>query len=89
MRKAPVLRVDEPTASLDPAIECSIYQTLLNIDDIPLRILITHRLGCIQNVDEIMVISNGRVTEKGSHEELVRQNGLYRSMLDMQGSWYK
>lgn len=89
IRKAPVLIVDEPTASLDPTTEWSIYQTLLNMDDIPLRILITHRLGCVQNVDEILVISNGHVTERGSHEELIRQNGLYKSMFDMQGSWYR
>lgn len=89
IRKAPVLIVDEPTASLDPTAEWRLYQKLLDMDGIFLRILVTHRLGCVQGVDEILVISDGRVTERGSHEELIRQEGMYKTMFTVQGSWYK
>ncbi|MBD5085217.1 MAG: ABC transporter ATP-binding protein [Clostridiales bacterium] len=88
LRRAPVVIMDEPAAALDPSGEAELYDTLLRGDAGPLRILITHRLGCVRDVDEILVLSGGRVAERGPHEALLAEQGLYAEMFALQRSWY-
>lgn len=88
LRHTPVLIMDEPTASLDPGSEKALFRLLLENGDCPIRILITHRLGCVQNVEEILVLSGGKVAEKGSHRELLEKDGIYAEMYRQQRSWY-
>ena len=52
-------------------------------------IFITHRLGAAKLADEIVVINNGKVWEKGTHEELIKAGGIYAEMFQAQRSWYE
>ncbi len=52
-------------------------------------ILVTHRLGAAKMADEIIVLKDGRIQERGSHDELMAQNGIYQSMYDTQRKWYE
>ncbi|MCX8131603.1 MAG: ABC transporter ATP-binding protein/permease [Clostridia bacterium] len=85
---APVRILDEPTAALDPIAESNIYQNFSQISTGQLTIFITHRLGAAKLADEILVIDDGMVAEQGTHDELMRKNGLYAEMFEKQRGWY-
>jgi ABC-type multidrug transport system fused ATPase/permease subunit len=84
LRQAPLLILDEPTANLDPLVERQIMQTVAGLMEDRAILLITHRLVGLESMDEIMVLDRGRVVERGGHQELLRANGLYRRMWDLQ-----
>jgi ATP-binding cassette subfamily B protein len=86
---APVRVLDEPAASLDPAAESGLYQLFAGISRQKFTLLITHRLGAARIADEIILIDEGRVAERGSHDELVQAGGIYAAMFESQGGWYK
>lgn len=82
--------LDEPTAALDPMAEARIYELFRNVNYGRFVIYITHRLGAARIADEILVLKDGCIAEKGSHEQLVElENGIYRKMYESQRSWYK
>lgn len=85
---APIYILDEPTAALDPISESNLYKMFREISKGKSTFLITHRLGAARIADEILVIEDGRVVEKGSHKELVNKKGIYAEMFEMQRSWY-
>lgn len=84
---------DEPTASLDPSAEKEMYQNLQKIIGTSDRgrgcIFISHRLASAKMADIIFVLDEGRIIEKGSHDELIKNGGLYSKMYKEQASWYK
>ncbi len=80
--------LDEPTAALDPIAESNLYKTFGRINKGKTTIFITHRLGAARLADEIVVLNEGKVFEKGSHEELIQKNGIYAKMFESQKSWY-
>ncbi|PNT90932.1 ABC transporter ATP-binding protein [Clostridium thermosuccinogenes] len=86
---APVYILDEPTASLDPVAESNVYEMFGRVSAGRSTIFITHRLGAAKLADEILVIDEGRVVEKGSHSTLMKKGGLYARMFESQRSWYK
>jgi ATP-binding cassette subfamily B protein len=88
MRNAPIQIMDEPTAALDPVSERDLYELFANSFQGDIGILITHRLGGAKNADEIMVISGGRVCERGTHNELIMRKGKYSEMYEAQRYWY-
>lgn len=88
VRNTPVLILDEPTAALDPSGEQALYQFLQREVRNSIGIWITHRLGGIHGVDEIIVLRGGEVCERGSHAELMEKGGLYAQMFEVQRSWY-
>ena len=88
VRNTPVLILDEPTAALDPSGEQALYRLLQREVKNSIGIWITHRLGGIHGVDEIVVLRSGEVCEKGSHAELMEKGGLYAQMFEVQRSWY-
>lgn len=85
---APVHILDEPTAALDPIAESAVYELFDKISEGKSAIFITHRLGAARLADEILVISNGRVTEQGTHNELIDTKGIYAEMFNSQKGWY-
>lgn len=87
-RDAPVILLDEPTSALDPIAENEIYNHFGRIARNKTTLFITHRLASARMADEILVLGGGRVVEKGSHDTLYGQNGLYRRMYDSQKKWY-
>lgn len=82
--------LDEPTASLDPIEEIRIFETYNKILQDKTVIYITHRLGFVKDVDEIIVLNEGHIIESGTHEALLKlQNGFYKNMFEEQRSWYE
>jgi len=84
IRNPSVLLLDEATSALDQTTEAAINRTLLKVAKGRTMIWSTHRLTSVVDMDEIIVISGGRVIERGSHEELLAKNGVYRRLWDDQ-----
>lgn len=86
----PFIVLDEPTASLDPIAESEMYSLFL--DTIRKKrgaIMISHRLASARMADKIIVMHDGIVAETGTHDELMRSNGIYHAMFTEQASWYR
>jgi len=89
LSRAPIKILDEPTAALDPIAESRIYQEFERLMGGKTTIFISHRLGSTKLADEILVIENGGIAERGSHEELMSKAGLYAKMFEAQRKWYE
>ncbi|GAA2083738.1 ABC transporter ATP-binding protein [Streptomyces albiaxialis] len=83
-RGARVLLVDEPTASIDPSGEIEFFDRLIDETEGLIRIVVSHRFNTVRRVDRILVLEHGRVVDSGSHDELMRHEGLYRRMFTAQ-----
>ena len=86
LRRSPIIVLDEATASVDVETERQIQQAIANIAGQRTIIAIAHRLSTIRNADQILVIEDGRVTERGTHAELVALGGSYARMSDLQNT---
>jgi ATP-binding cassette subfamily B protein len=89
MREAEILVLDEPTASVDAQTEYEIFQHFKELTDGKMAILISHRFSTVRMADRIAVILEGRITELGTHEELLRREGTYSKLFSMQAEGYK
>lgn len=81
LKDAPIVVLDEATASVDPENEHLIQQAISNLTHGKTIIVIAHRLATIENADQILVIDEGKVTQKGTHRELSQQDGLYQRFI--------
>jgi ATP-binding cassette subfamily B protein len=88
-RDADIWILDEPTASLDPEAEAAIFAELKQMLKGRIGIVISHRFSTVRIADRIAVIADGRVTELGSHEELIRANGRYAQLFELQAAGYR
>ena len=79
-----LLILDEATSSIDPYTELVVQKALTKLLEKRLAIIIAHRLSTVQLCDEIIVIDNGVIVERGSHKDLMRMNGLYSAFYRMQ-----
>lgn len=84
VRNPSVLLLDEATSALDQTTEAAINRTLLKAAEGRTMIWSTHRLTSVVEMDEIIVVSGGRVLERGSHHDLIEKDGLYRQLWDDQ-----
>ena len=84
LRRSPIIVLDEATASVDVETERQIQQAIANLAGKRTIIAIAHRLSTIRNADQILVIEDGRVTERGTHDELIALGGSYARMSDIQ-----
>ncbi|HLO30569.1 MAG TPA: thiol reductant ABC exporter subunit CydD [Anaerolineales bacterium] len=84
LKDAPILIFDEPTANLDPQTEKQVLDTLFETMRGKTSLLITHRLVGLEKVDEILVMDNGRIVERGAHQELLTHTGLYHDLWNLQ-----
>jgi ATP-binding cassette subfamily C protein CydC len=84
LKDAPLLVLDEATADLDTVTERELLGTIRELMRDRTTLQITHRLVEMETMDEILVLDEGRVVERGTHENLVRRNGPYRRMLAVQ-----
>ncbi len=82
LKDAPILILDEATAFADPDNETKVQAAFEELSKNKTLIMIAHRLSTVMNADRIFVMDNGRCTEKGTHEELMNMNGLYKRMFD-------
>ena len=84
LKNPAILILDEATSSLDNTTEILIQQSLDELCKGRTTIVVAHRLSTIKNADEIAVISGGEIVEQGSHEQLMRQNGIYSNLYKLQ-----
>ena len=86
LKDAPIVILDEATASVDADNESYIQQAISELCEGKTLIVIAHRLGTIRNADKILVIKDGQISEEGTHNSLMEQNGIYRSFVIMRES---
>lgn len=84
LKDAPLLILDEPTANLDAVTEAELMSAIEELMRERATLLITHRLVGLERMDEILVLDEGRVAERGTHTELMRAGGLYSRMVEVQ-----
>ncbi|MBQ3891566.1 MAG: ATP-binding cassette domain-containing protein, partial [Lachnospiraceae bacterium] len=84
LRKSPIIILDEATASVDVETEKQIQEAIGGIVGSRTIIAIAHRLSTIRNADKILVIEDGKITEEGTHDELVSLGGSYARMSEIQ-----
>lgn len=88
-KNAPVMLLDEPTAALDPIAESTLYRNYSQISSEKTTVFVSHRLASTSFCDRILLIENGRICEEGSHDELLKQNGKYSLLFEMQAKYYR
>ena len=84
IKDAPIVLLDEVTANVDVENEVKIQSALQELLKNKTVIMIAHKLSTIQDVDQILVIEDGSISQKGTHNELMKQIGLYKKLWDMQ-----
>lgn len=84
LKNPPILILDEATSSLDTESERLVQDAINNMMQNRTSIVIAHRLSTIRHADEIIVLQKGKIVERGTHEELLSQNGFYKKLVEMQ-----
>ena len=84
LKNPPIMVLDEATSALDTESEHLVQKALENMMKNRTSIVIAHRLSTIQNVDTIIVMQQGQIIEKGSHEDLIEKKGAYNTLINMQ-----
>jgi ABC-type multidrug transport system fused ATPase/permease subunit len=80
LKDAPILLLDEPTSSVDPRTEATILTALDRLIAGRTTFIVTHRLASVRHADMVLVVDQGRIVERGTHDELLEQDGLYRQL---------
>ncbi|MFJ1731192.1 ABC transporter ATP-binding protein [Streptomyces sp. NPDC088254] len=88
LRDAPVVVLDEPTASIDAAAEAEIFAKLKDISGRATTLLIAHRFSTVRVADHIVVMDEGQVLEEGTHLELMQRDGTYAELFRLQAAGY-
>ncbi len=81
MKDAPIIILDEATANVDPENEKEITMAIENLTQDKTIIMIAHRLKTVRHADQIIVIDNGKIVQKGKHDELMKQDGIYKNFV--------
>ena len=83
LKDAPIVIFDEATASIDPENEDKLKSAIEELTKNKTIIMIAHRLSTIRNANQILVLNNGKIEQRGNHEELMKQGGLYKTLISM------
>ena len=84
LKNPEILILDEATSALDTESERLVQEALIKMMKTRTSLVIAHRLSTIQNADLIVVLQNGKIAEKGTHEELIEKNGTYKKLIELQ-----
>lgn len=84
-----IIVLDEPTSSMDPEAEFNVFKKFKEVVEGKTGILVSHRFSTVQMADYIYVISNERIIEEGTHQDLLHKNGTYAKMFQKQAMYYK
>lgn len=82
LKDADIIIFDEATASIDPENEDKLKEAIESLTKNKTVIMIAHRLKTIRNADQILVLKDGEIVERGNHEELIKNNGLYSDLIN-------
>ncbi|MEX0748630.1 MAG: ABC transporter ATP-binding protein [Candidatus Saccharimonadales bacterium] len=88
-RDANILILDEPTSAVDAKAEYEIFERINATQKEKTTIIISHRFSTVRNADKIYVIDDGKIVEAGSHEELMKQSGMYHELFETQAQGYR
>ena len=88
-QQADILVLDEPTASMDAAAEAALFEHFRQLTSDKITILISHRFSTVRRADHIVVIQNGSISERGTHEELMALAGHYAALFSLQAEGYR
>ena len=83
LKNADIVILDEATASIDPENEHLIQQAISELTIGKTVIVIAHRLATIEHADQILVVDDGRIVQKGTHNQLIRQEGIYKRFINI------
>jgi len=89
LREAPILVLDEPTASIDAKAEAEIFNRVDRLSNHKTVMIISHRFSTVRNADRICVIKNGRISEEGSHSQLLTLDKTYANLFRLQARGYQ
>ena len=81
MKDAPIIILDEATANVDPENEKELTEAMENLTKKKTIIMIAHRLKTVRNADQIIVVDKGKIVQKGKHDELLKQEGIYKNFI--------
>ncbi len=84
VHKPQILILDEATANIDTETEVLIQDSLEKMKIVGTMLVVAHRLSTVQKADQIIVLQNGEVKEKGNHQQLLKQRGLYYKLYELQ-----
>ena len=82
MKDSPVIILDEATANVDPENEKDLVEAIDALTREKTIIMIAHRLKTVRKADQILVVDHGKIVQRGDHEELMKQEGIYRRFVD-------
>jgi ATP-binding cassette, subfamily B, bacterial len=88
-RNAPILVLDEPTSAIDAKAESEIFHRVERLSKYKTVIIISHRFSTVRNADKIYVIDNGKIKESGTHQELMKLDGQYATLFNLQAKGYQ
>lgn len=88
-KDAPFMILDEPTAALDPIAESDIYNKYNDLTKNKTSLYISHRLASTRFCDRVLLISDSKICEEGTHDELIKLNGKYKELFEVQSKYYK
>jgi ATP-binding cassette, subfamily B, bacterial len=86
---ADILVLDEPTAAMDAAAEAEVFEHFRSLMGRKIAIVISHRFSTVRMADEILVLGQGRIVERGSHEALMQHDGVYSKLFTLQAKGYR
>ncbi len=81
MKDAPIIILDEATANVDPENEKELMEAIQELTQEKTVIMIAHRLKTVRHADQILVVDKGQIVQRGTHEELMVQDGIYRHFI--------
>ena len=87
--KSDIVVLDEPTSAIDAEAETKIFEHFRDATADQMAILISHRFSTVRIADTIVVLQDGKIIEKGSHEDLVALGGRYAQLFEMQAAGYR
>lgn len=83
LKDAPIIILDEATASVDPENERELQRAITELTKNKTILMIAHRLSTVRNADQIVVLDKGEIVQRGTHRELMQEQGLYRRFIQM------
>ena len=89
MRPAQLIVLDEPTSSMDAKTEYEVFKRFKELMQGRAAVIISHRFSTVRMADRIVVLDQGRITESGTHEELMAAKGTYAVMYERQAGYYR